>query len=256
MPVHVSIHDVSPAWSAEVEAALAACDAVGVRPALLVVPNFHGRAALLDDTAFCARLRDLQGRGHEVYLHGFFHRSGERAPSTGTGSVDRARWWFAQRVVSGGEAEMSDVSIDEGRKRLEQGARVLREAGLRVDGYVAPAWSMPRWLLPLLAERGCRFTEDHLHVYDPAAGRRRPSVVLNWASRSPLRMASTIAWCRAAKHARTFLPARIAIHPADMRVPILRLEVARLLAWARGDFVRRGTDLLSPAAARRQYGWP
>jgi hypothetical protein len=242
VPVHVSIHDVSPAWSAEVEAARRACEEVGARPALLAVPNFHGHSPLLGDPSFCAHLRELQARGHEVYLHGFFHQSGERSTSA-AGHADRLRWWFAQRIVSGGEAEMSDVSRDEGQRRLEEGERVLRQAGLRIDGFVAPAWSMPRWLLPLLAERGCRFTEDHLRIYDPQSGRRRASVVLNWASRSPARMASTIAWCRAAKYARAFLPARIAIHPADMRVPLLRREIARLLAWARGDFVARGADL-------------
>jgi predicted deacetylase len=177
-------------------------------------------------------------------LPGFFPRSGERSPITPR-RADRVRWWFAQRIVSGGEAEMSDVSRDEGQRRLEEGERVLREAGLRIDGFVAPAWSMPRWLLPLLAQRGCRFTEDHLRVYDPQAGRRRASVVLNWASRSPARMASTVAWCRAAKYARAVVPARIAIHPADMRVPLLRREIARLLAWARGDFVTRGAELFA-----------
>jgi predicted deacetylase len=38
MAVHVSIHDVSPEWSSEVEAALALCHAMHIRPALLVVP--------------------------------------------------------------------------------------------------------------------------------------------------------------------------------------------------------------------------
>lgn len=244
MSVHVSIHDVSPAWSDEVEAALALCHAVGARPALLVVPDFHGRAPLLGAPAFCERLRALQGAGHDVYLHGFFHRSGERwQPRAGGGG--RLAWLVSQRVVSAGEAEMTDVAEDEGRARVERGERVLREAGLRVDGYVAPAWSMPAWLMPMLAERGYRFAEDHLRVYDPAARRARATVVLNWATRTAPRMLSTIAWCRAARHARALVPARIAIDPADMRWLVLRREVERLLAWARGDFVARGADLLA-----------
>ncbi len=243
MPVHVSIHDVSPATAPEVEAAVGLCAAAGVRPALLVVPDFHGRAPLLGDPRFCARLRSLQAEGHEVYLHGFFHRSAERYDAARAPS--RLAWLFAQRVASGGEAEMSDVSPAEGLARVEDGERVLREAGLRVDGYVAPAWSMPPWLLPLLAGRGCQYTEDHLRVYDPAGRRARASVVLNWATRSPARLASTVAWCRAAKHARALFPARIAIHPGDMRSRIVHREVERLLLWARGDFVARGPDLLS-----------
>jgi predicted deacetylase len=242
LPVHVSIHDVSPAWADEVDAALAICERAGARPALLVVPNFHGRAPLLADPAYCARLRALQERGHEVYLHGLLHRSG--AHPGGDSPADRLAWLFAQRVVSGGEAEMSDVSEDEGLARVVEGERVLGEAGLRIDGYVAPAWSMPPWLLPLLAARGYRFTEDHLRVYDPARGRSRPSVVLNWASRSPGRMLSTVAWCRVAKYARALVPARIAIHPGDMRFLVLRREIERLLEWAGGHLVGRAADLL------------
>jgi predicted deacetylase len=241
LAVHVSIHDVSPAWSAELEGALDLCHAAGARPALLVVPNFHGRAPLLEDARFCQRLRELQGSGHEVYLHGLLHRSADRYAGSSQGN--RLAWLFAQRVVSGGEAELSDVAPDEGRARVEEGERVLAEAGLRVDGFVAPAWSMPSWLLPLLAERAYRFTEDHLRIYDPAAGRSRASVVLNWASRSPARLLSTVAWCRVAKHARALVPARVAIHPGDMKWLVLRREIEHVLAWARGDFVATGADL-------------
>ncbi len=261
MPVHVSIHDVSPASSSEVETALALCHAWGIRPALLVVPDFHRQAPLLDDPRFCARLRDLQATGHEIYLHGFFHQSRDRysppprvGRSSGPGASEatiaalaagvpgRLTWGFAQRVVSGGEAEMSDVSESEGYARIEEGERVLRTAGLRVDGFVAPAWSMPRWLLPLLGVRGYRFTEDHLRVHDPLTRRSRPSVVLNWATRSPARLVSTVAFCRAAKIARALLPARIAIHPGDMRFMLVRNEVRHFLGWASGDVMARGTD--------------
>jgi predicted deacetylase len=240
--VHVSIHDVSPAWSHEVEAALKMCAAVGARPALLVVPNFHGRSALLEHEPLCERLRELQSRGSEVYLHGFFHQSKDRDAGPGRRGFARL---FAQRIVSSGEAEMSDVTLDEGRKRLDEGEQVLQKAGLRIDGFVAPAWSMPRWLLPELAERGYRFAEDHLRVYDPAGKRARASVVLNWASRSPARLLSAVAWCRTAKVARAVIPARIAIHPADMNFLMLRREIARTLAWARGDFVDRASQLFS-----------
>jgi predicted deacetylase len=242
MPVHVSIHDVSPAWSQEVDDALRLCHDVGVRPALLVVPNFHGRAPLLEHPAFCAQLRALQADGHEVFLHGFFHRSADRYDATSRRG--RLAWTFAQRVASGGEAEMMDVSEDEGRTRLAEGERVLGDAGLAIDGFVAPAWSMPRWLLPWLGARGYRFTEDHLRVHDPRARRSRPSLVLNWATRSPGRVLSTVAFCRAARPARALLPTRLAIHPGDMRTRLVRREVESALRWARGDVVGRGGDLL------------
>ncbi|HEY2516879.1 MAG TPA: polysaccharide deacetylase family protein [Polyangiaceae bacterium] len=251
MRVQVSIHDVSPAFVGEVEDALAVCAKVGVKPALLVVPNFHGGWPLREHPAFCARLRDLQAAGHEVYLHGFFHQARlgdgdahlpQRA--RGAGPQGSLRWRFAQRVASAGEAEFSDLSPDEALERLLDGERELTAAGLRIDGFVPPAWSMPRWVHALLRDRGYRFSEDHLRVYDPAAGRARPSVVLNYASRTPARLYSSVAWCRLAKHAAIALPARIALHPADMRVPLLRREIDRLLAWGSGAWVSTGARLL------------
>ncbi len=246
MPVHVSIHDVTPAFEPEVELALEYCEAAGTKPALLVVPNFHGHAPLSAAPAFAARLRDLQARGHEIYLHGFFHRAGLGPRRvTNEGKPRGFGRWFAQRIVSAGEAEFSDVGMREAEARLDEGARVLTDAGLRIDGFVAPAWSMPKWVLPLLATRGYRFTEDHTAVYDPSAGRERASVVLNYASRTPSRLISSVAYCRLARPARHVFPARVAIHPADMRYALLRAEVRSLLAWASGDLVARGEDLLT-----------
>ena len=257
MAVHVSIHDVSPAWRNEVDLALEVAHAHGVRPALLVVPDFHGRAPMLDDAPFCARLRELQADGHEIYLHGYYHRArafadrgGRLTESEGgkTGSrgiAAQARWLFAQKVVSGGEAEFSDVSHEEALKRLDEGERMLADAGLAIQGFVAPAWSMPRWVLELLGERGYSFTEDHTRIYDPKGKRSRASVVLNYASRTPSRLLSSVAWCRIARPARRMLPARIAIHPADMRYALLRGEIESLLAWGEGDFVDTGSALFS-----------
>lgn len=249
MAVHVTIHDVSPAWEREVDVALELAHAYGVKPALLVVPNFHGRSGLLDHPAYCERLRELQQDGHEIYLHGYYHRArawdDEARPARPTGLLARARWTFAQRVVSGGEAEFSDVSEEEALTRLDAGERVLREAGLSIAGFVAPAWSMPPWVLDLLGTRGYRFTEDHTRVYDPAQKRSRASVVLNYASRTPGRLFSSVAWCRVARPARYVVPARIAIHPADMRFALLRSEIHSLLEWGRGDFVDSGAQLLS-----------
>ncbi len=251
MAVHVSIHDVSPLWEREIDVALEMAHAAGVRPALLVVPDYHGRAPLAADARFAARLRTLQAEGHEIYLHGYYHRSrrwddaASRDPEEARGLRARLRHAFAQKVVSASEAEFSDVSREEALSRLDAGERVLKEAGLRIDGFVAPAWSMPDWVLPLLGARGYAFTEDHLRIHDPKGGRSRPSLVLNYASRTPARLFSSVAWCRVARPARRVLPARIAIHPADMRFALLRSEVASLLDWAKADFVETGAALFS-----------
>jgi uncharacterized protein len=232
LAVHVSIHDVSPAWEREVDVALEHCHEHGVRPALLVVPDFHGRAKLSDHPAYCEKLRALQATGHEVYLHGYYHRA-------------EGGSFFRQKVVSAGEAEFAAVSEDEAKRRLDEGEQMLRDAGLAIRGFVAPAWSMPKWVLAMLGERGYGFTEDHVRIYDPAKKTSRASLVLNFASRTPGRLFSSAAWCRIARPARRFVPARIAIHPADMRFALLRSETESLLRWAADDFVATGSELLA-----------
>lgn len=232
MAVHVSIHDVSPAWEREVDVALDVCHEHDVRPALLVVPDYHGRAKLSDHPAYCEKLRALQATGHEIYLHGYYHRA-------------EGGSFFRQKVVSAGEAEFAAVSEDEATKRLDDGERMLRDAGLSIRGFVAPAWSMPKWVLAMLGARGYGFTEDHVRIYDPAKKTSRASLVLNFASRTPGRLFSSAAWCRIARPARRVVPARIAIHPADMRFAFLRAETDSLLRWAKGDFVESGADLFA-----------
>jgi len=234
---HVSIHDVSPAFAGEVEDALDACERAGATAALLVVPNFHGEWPLERHPAFVDRLRALGERGHEIMLHGFFHRA------SGRGSGLRSA--FAQRIASAGEAELADLPRDEGEKRIDDGADALRALGLPIAGYVAPAWQMAPWVIGALGARGFRYAEDHLRVYDPAAGRARASLVLNFASRTPARLASSALFVRAARPFHGILPTRVALHPGDMRSAVLRREVAGVLRAARGTFTPRAADLLA-----------
>ncbi len=255
MATHLSIHDVTPAWEPEIEAALRLAARFGARPALLVVPDHHGAWPLADHPRFCARLRELHAAGHEILLHGYYHQSRPEAPRGGDVAAGRPRGlarFFAQRVVSAGEAEFSDVTRAEAAARLDQGLRALADAGLAPSGFVPPAWSMPRWLLGLLGERGLAYTEDHLFVYDPVRGRSRPSVVLNFASRTPARLWSSVAYCRVGRAGRALTPARIALHPGDLRVPLLVRETESLLRWGAGDFVMTTAALIEGAPPLEQ----
>lgn len=248
MRVHVSIHDVAPPFQREIELALEMARAAGTKPALLVVPNYHGEAPLARAPSFCSFLRGLQSEGHEVFLHGFFHgtpRSKNPASRAGFSS------YVAQHVVSAGEAEMSDLNLDEASERLDAGERALREVGLTIGGFVPPAWWLPRWLLPMLAARGYAYTEDHLRIHSPAEARSQASLVLNYASRTPWRLLSSVAFCRLAMSLAALAPTRIAIHPADMRFDVLRREIARLLSWGRKHFVARAVELFGEESAGR-----
>ena len=242
MRIHVSVHDVTPAWAPEIELAMSLAERHGVRPALLVVPDFHGKWPLLAHSSFCQRLQRWSHGGCETYLHGFFHQSVSAPAPTLTG---RIRHFVHQRCVSNREAEFSDLTRDEAKFRLEQGERVLSRADLPLCGFVPPAWSMPRWLVRVLAERRYRFTEDHTTIYDPIQAQARKSLVINWATRTPARLVSTLAYGRVAASAAPLFPTRIAIHPMDLRQATVCRELDRLLSRFRGQFVERASDLFA-----------
>jgi predicted deacetylase len=237
----VTLHDVSPAFRDEVLTALELAHSYGVNPALLVVPNFHGKAPLDDHPKFCDELSAL-ALNHEIYLHGFHHKS----PSVDASPVtSAARRFYYRRVVSESEAEFAELDRDHASALIDEGSRALNYAGLIPTGFIAPAWSMPPWLPTMLGDKGFAYTEDHTRVYAPMRGSSRSSVVLNYASRSPARLLSTVAYCRVAKHGGRLLPARIAIHPKDMRYALLRHELRELFEWSKGHVVRTGSDLLN-----------
>jgi len=246
MQVHVSLHDVSPARRAQVEAALELCHRWGAKPALLVVPNYHAEFPLEDHPDFVRFLLDLARAGHEIYLHGLLHQAGTGG-AAGDGRPGRLGRLLAQRVVSAGEAEFSDLGRTAAAERLDEGARRLRSLGLEPRGFVPPAWSMPAWMLDLLQERGYRHTEDHLYVYDPAGGKRRGTLLINWATRSAGRLWSTVAFGRLAWPAARIWPTRIAVHPSDLDHPRVAREIARLLARAEGYFAASSEAFWGPA---------
>ncbi len=224
--IHVSIHDVSPRWRSEVETALGWCHDIGVKPGLLVVPDFHQGAPLRDDPEYARRLRSLASDGHELFLHGYFHRS---LPGEGLGH------FVAQRVVSAGEAEFASYDREVGERWLDAGVTMLRELELPMRGFVPPAWARRSWLMPALRARGLDYTEDQLFIYEPSSGARRFCPALNYASRTLGRRLSSAAYARLARlYPRAGVPVRIALHPADVHHPMLVDETRSLLAWARG----------------------
>jgi uncharacterized protein len=233
--IHVSIHDVSPRWRDEVDTALGWCRDMGVKPGLLVVPDFHHQFPLRDDAAYCARLKTLAHDGCEIFLHGFHHLSPQ-----GSGAAH----FVAQRIVSAGEAEFAAYDAHEGEALLDRGLDVLRELGLPVHGFIPPAWARRSWLLPALKNRNISYIEDQLFAYQPVSGDRVLCPAINYASRTLGRRISSVAYARIARawHVAGF-GVRIAIHPADLHHPWLVDETRSLLAWARGKTVDTVSDL-------------
>ncbi len=227
-----SIHDVSPCFESEVDRLVERLEALLGAPrfAMLVVPDYWGRAHLGRAPAFRARLRRWSDQGVEMLLHGWSHRDDARHETAGAA--------FKARHLTAGEGEFLGLSRLEARRRLQDGRALLEDAiGRPVIGFVAPAWLYGLGARRAVKQAGFAFAEDHFRVWRPADGAvlcRGP--VVTWASRSPARQASSLAFAALARHGLRPLPTvRVAVHPGDADVPAILKSIDRTIgALARG----------------------
>ncbi len=218
-----SLHDVTPAKEALVFAALEHLRALGIqRLALLVVPDFHGRADLREFPAFCAQLRRALLPGDEILLHGYYHLADAQPQS--------AARKLAAAALTAGEGEFHDLSYGVARERLASGLDVLQTAlDVAPTGFVAPAWLQNAEVRRAVVDAGLGFCEDQMRIW-PSHGAPILSPALSFASRTPLRLWGSLA---AAELTGRLLPrqrvARLAIHPNDYRSPHLREAITRVV---------------------------
>lgn len=215
----VSLHDVSPRHFGAVEAILSQFRAMGLPPTvLLVVPDFHGEWALSDHPGFVGRLREWKAAGHELALHGHFHRE---LPEDQSGPQGPAAF-LRRRFMTAGEGEFLSLPPTRQRARLEAGLGMWESCGLeKPSGFVPPAWLHRPDLPDTLWEMGFSWTENHRGLLF----RDRPALrspVITWASRDPVRRIGSLVYAPCALRVWRNEPVlRIAVHPHDWDHPSL-----------------------------------
>ena len=202
----------------------ALCQARGILPALLVVPNWHGDAPLESAPAFTRWVRECAHQGAEVFLHG------ERHDEHGL-----ARGWRDARRAWGRTAREGEfLTLDEAGagERIERGLERLRNVGLEPVGFVPPAWLARPACWHAVGRAGLRFSEDaqsvRIHLHDQVT--RMPSPVVRWSARDMLRAYGSVAVAATRWRAQRAAPhVRIALHPGDLGHPRTARSVERAL---------------------------
>ena len=219
----VSVHDVSPLTREASDRMLADLTGAGVgTTSLLVVPDHHHRADIDKDPAFLAWLREKQAAGHEIVLHGFYHR---RAPREDDGAGRR----LVTEHYTAGEGEFYHLGYEEARERMEDGREMLTGAGLEVVGFIAPAW-----LLGEEAEQAARnlefaYTTRLGGVLDLRSGAWTRSQSLVYSPRSAWRRNVSLAWnAFLASRLRRNPLARLGLHPPDWNYDAIKTQALRL----------------------------
>ena len=235
-----SIHDVSPRFESEVDGLLDLLGPhVGRRLAMLVVPNHWGGAPIVPGSPFASRLRAWADEGVEMFLHGFFHRDDGSHQS----AADRAR----ARFMTASEGEFLGLSREDAGARIAEGRALVESViGRPIDGFVAPAWLYGDGAKQALEDASVPLAEDHFRVWSPATGRELASgPVITWASRTRMRLLSSLAAARVLRHAPLEV-LRIGVHPPDIRHPALVSSIDKTFKTAgRKRTPARYSDLLA-----------
>jgi predicted deacetylase len=200
----VSIHDVSPRSESAVDALADRLQRQlgGPQFAMLVIPDHWNEAPIAGNAAFHARLRRWADQGIEMFLHGWCHR--DETPARGRFSAIKARHMTA------GEGEFLSLSQTEAASRMQAGKILLEDIlGRPVAGFIAPAWLYGPGALAALDEVGFALAEDHMKVWAPGQATLGPLTrdqrvlsrgpVVTWASRSPGRIRSSLAFAALAR---------------------------------------------------------
>jgi predicted deacetylase len=248
----VSIHDVSPAQGSAVMAAWDLCARLGVVPALLVVPDWHGEWPIERHGGFAAWLRERVTDGAEVLLHG------ERHDEVGLPRhfADSLRAWGRTNR----EGEFLTLDFGSACERIGRGLRRLRAVDLDPIGFVPPAWLARDVTFAAASSWGLHVGEDVSAVRLLRRGLRITAPVVRWSTRTLLRalVSAQVAGLRGAVQGHATV-VRVAIHPPDMACPRVTTSVVRTLQSLRQHhrFARYG-DLVTAdeASFSRRPGLP
>lgn len=226
--IAVALHDVEPATFAK--AALIrdwlADQGIG-RATLLVVPAPDLHPLQDRSEPLVAWLEERRRAGDSIAQHGLRDR--------GSG---HARWSPRRPLaVVPSDAEFAALDVDETRRAVESGWRILRLAGLEPTGFVAPAYAYTAALHATLPRRFRWWAgADRVFRSDSA-----PARVAAVATSPPLRPLAGSGICRALAPLKATVRGagagrvlRVDLRPADLASGHQVAAVERLLSRARG----------------------
>ncbi len=210
----VSFHDLHPQTRGLCARFIEDVRALGVgRISILVVPRWHGARPISRDRACCDWLRGLAAEGHDLCLHGFFHR----ADAVSGGPLRQA----VGRLYTRREGEFFQIDHATALDRLRRGLTILAEqARLPVAGFTPPAWLMSGPGREAVRQCGFHYTTTFSRIELLRHGRTIAAPTITYSSRRAWRRAASLGWARVWEAARRETEVlRIAAHPGDFAHP-------------------------------------
>ncbi len=241
----ISLHDVSPLTLSECEQAVALLAELGIGASaltVLAIPHHDGGAPIDAHPPTIEFLRRLEEDGARLVMHGLTHRM--------TGRAWSPLGFFRAHLFARGQGEFHASDAEEANRRLDEGAAILRRAGLEraTRSFVPPAWLLSRAAREVVAERGFDFYELFNGIIHH--GNRYARRVIGWGSLNPVEAIATSIYADL-QTLGSNVDVRVAIHPADMRLPRQKRAIRR--AVARLQSRMRPQSYTTYLASQRRY---
>jgi predicted deacetylase len=220
----VSVHDVAPATQQVTEKILIELAHRGVSIcSMLVVPNYHHLGSSVENREFSLWLQELEGRGHEIVIHGYFHER-PRQPN----EAFRAK--IVTRFYTNDEGEFYDLGYDEALLRITRARDEFQQSGLRPRGFIAPAWLLSHAGECAAIDAGLEYTTRLRTVRDFRAGRDFRSQALVYSVRNHWRVAASLVWNGALlRYVDQKALVRLSIHPPDFGCAEVWRQILRVV---------------------------
>ena len=222
---------LSPLTRPACTAILAELRSLGVaRTSLLVIPNHHHRAPMLDDPEFGVWLREQAAAGHEIVMHGYYHQRPRRLEESLRARITTRFYSTAE------EGEFYDLDRESTRGLVEKARAEFQQLGLDPSGFIAPAWLLSPAAEEALREAHCAYTTRLGSVLDLQTDRTFRSQSLVWSVRSPWRRQMSLAWnALLFRRLATHPLLRISIHPVDLSQARVWQQIRELITRALAD---------------------
>ena len=144
------------------------------------------------DPAFYPGLRDLEARGYEIVIHGYFHQRPRR-------SNERITEKFVTRIYTRDEGEFFDLDYESFSPESLKLVMNLKAARLSPLGFVAPAWLLSAEGERAARDAGMQYTTRIDSVLaDLLTGEREPTRALVYSVQSGWRRIMSLGWKRGA----------------------------------------------------------
>jgi hypothetical protein len=187
-----------------------------------VIPNYHRRGCSTEDRGFVRWLQDLESKGHEIVIHGYFHERPRRNGETVAQKI-------FTRLYTKDEGEFYDLDYDEAFRRITQAREEFTSAGLTPRGFIAPAWLLGPPGERAAADAELEYTTRLTAVRDLRSGENYPARTLAYSVRSGWRRTTSLAWNNLlARQVADASLARVSIHPPDRDYPEIWRQILRL----------------------------